>query len=270
MRAVWCEMMEGGSGLIRAELRSTARTREGFGVITLARPDRRNALTPEMLGDIESAVHGLSQARSIAVVGEGSTFCAGFDLTLCKNCPDGGVLRALLGGLSRAILTLRSFPGPVVIGAHGAAIAGGCALLGGADLVVSEPEAKIGYPVVSLGISPAVSAPFLAAAVGPGSARERLLEPVLMNGREAMRIGLVHEIVDKERVALRTISLAEDLASKPTSGIQTTKTWLNELDDAERWAPKARDVSLSLTGGQEERQLLPRVWARETKPTGAE
>ena len=74
-------------------------------VITLARAEKRNALTPEILGSLVSAVQQVAatEAGAILLTGEGQAFCAGFDLSLCKDHPDGSVLRALLTGLADAI-----------------------------------------------------------------------------------------------------------------------------------------------------------------------
>src|SRR5690606_29099547 len=116
----------------------------------------------------------LGRARTLLLCGEGRVFCAGFDLDACRGEGGDDALRRLLRGLSAAIAGLRAQERPVVVAAHGAAIAGGCALLGSADVVVADAGAKLGYPVARLGISPAVSAPFLAPAVGAGAGRRLL------------------------------------------------------------------------------------------------
>lgn len=235
---------------------------QGVAIITIDRPDQRNALTPEMLTDLHSAVVESNDASAILVRGEGKVFCAGFDLTLCKDDPHGSVMRSLLEGLSNSIVAMRNATPPVVLAAHGAAIAGGCALLGGADVVVTDPDAKLGYPVLLLGVSPAVSAPFLRLGVGDGAARRTMLDPTLISGRRAHEIGLANELADDPRdEALR---IARDLASKPRSGLDETKRWLNELDGVlGSGSPKlALDASTVLTGGQEEQQLLERFWSR--------
>src|SRR5690606_31084299 len=97
-------------------------------------------------------VSGDANVRALLLRGEGPVFCAGFDLDACRHDPL--AMRALLTGLSATILALRTCPCPVVIAAQGAAIAGGCALLGGADFVVTDAQARFGYPVTLLGISP--------------------------------------------------------------------------------------------------------------------
>lgn len=226
--------------------------------IVLARPDKRNALTPDMLGALRAgAAEAAGTAGALVLCGEGAVFCAGFDLVMCRDAPDGSVMRALLAGLSEVIEVLRALPVPVVVAAHGAAIAGGCALLGGADVVVADRAAKIGYPVVRIGVSPAVSAPFLRLAVGNGRCRVRQLDPGLVSGVEAARLGLVHELVDQpEGVGLRAAEIARALADKPAHAYAATKAWLNEVDGLGASPARALNVSLALAGSTEEQRLL--------------
>jgi enoyl-CoA hydratase/carnithine racemase len=226
--------------------------------ITLDRPAQRNALTPGMLGELRAAIGAVGPtARCLVLAGEGKVFCAGFDLDLCRASPDGEVMRALLTGLSRAVTALRALPIPVVAAAQGAAIAGGCALLGGADIIIADRGAKFGYPVVRLGISPAVSAPTISGLIGRGRARERMLDTALIDGVEARRIGLVHELVDEAGdVGGRARVIAEELAAKPPGAMSVTRSWLREIEGLGPWPDRALAASLALTGSEEERVRL--------------
>lgn len=236
-------------------------------VIRLDRASKRNALTPAMLADLAGAVDRAMSARAIVLSGVGDVFCAGFDLTLCKT--DDGALARMLRGLSRAVTALRSAPCPVIVSAHGAAIAGGCALVCAADFAITDSHARLGYPVVRLGISPAVNAPFVAAAVGHGPCRTRTLDSGLIDGREAARIGLVSECLDDAPACEpRAVALAQQLAAKPRHALAYTKRWLGELDgtlDADR-VEAALAVSLGLVGGEEEKDRLAALWARSSEP----
>lgn len=234
--------------------------------IVIDRPEKRNALTADMLDAIAAmAAEFASDAsiRAIVLRGEGSTFCSGFDLSRCLEDP--GALPAMLRALSLTIRALRRVEKPVVIAVHGAAVAGGCALLGGADLVVSHPDAKLGYPVLRLGISPAVNAPTLVNAVGLRATRERMLDPVLISGAEAQRIGLVDRLVDlAEDVVPRAQIEAVKLGDKPPQALAATKRWLNELDGSTADEPfeRALATSLAIAGNAEERALLAAYLAR--------
>jgi enoyl-CoA hydratase/carnithine racemase len=170
-------------------------------------------------------------------------------------------MRSLLTGLHECIGALRSLDIPVVIAAHGAAIAGGCALLGGGDVIFTNADAKLGYPVARLGVSPAVSAPFLCNLTGAGVARARELENGLIDGRAALACGLAHECLDKpESVLDRALEAARKLASKPSHAMVATKRWLAEIAPI-RLASEGLQTSLGRVGSQEERRLLPLAWS---------
>lgn len=235
----------------------------GVAHLVLDRPDKRNALTPEMLASLISGVTQIeaTPARVLLLRGEGSVFCAGFDLTLCRDHPDGAMMRSLLSGLSEAIRSLRSQRRPVVIAAHGAAVAGGCALLGAGDVVITNDQARLGYPVVRLGVSPAVSAPFLRLRTAGGAARERLLDPSVITGKEAQRIGLVsRSVATPAEVHESALAEARALAEKPPTAMAATRRLIEEIEDVRETGWRALAVSLSLTGKDEERRLLPSVW----------
>lgn len=255
--------------MIRVERHGAERGQfAGLGEIVIDRPEKRNALTPDMMRTIASHAQALEadeNVRAIVLRGEGSVFCAGFDLSLCRE--DHSAMAELLKELSAVIKILRRCSKPVVIAAHGAAIAGGCALLGGADMVITNRDAKLGYPVVRLGISPAVNAPTLRRAIGDRPMRRRLLDPALFDGNEARRIGLAALCVDTpEDVTPRAQIEAMKLGAKPPAAFAVTKAWINEvdgsMDDAEM--DRALGASLALVGGEEERMLLSQMWARES------
>ena len=231
-------------------------------IITLDRAEKRNAMLPEMLDALHAAIRASGDARSVVLLGAGKTFCAGFDLKACAADPSGGTMRALLTGLSSCVRAMRECPAPVVLGVHGAAVAGGCALLGGADLVVANRDAKLGYPVVKIGVSPAVSSPFMLASLRPGVVRSRLLDTELVDGERALELGLVHDLVETvEDVHGRAMDLAGELAGKVGNGARKTKQWLNTVCDVPGGvAQRGLDASLSLTGGDEERERLAALW----------
>lgn len=251
-------------------------TGEDAGVRTIVfdRPDKRNALTPAMLGSLTEAVRAVTagkgddaRVRCLLLRGEGKAFCAGFDLDLCRDDgPEQRVMQSFLTELSAAVSAMRACPRPVVIACQGAAVAGGCALLGGADVVVADRGARLGYPVVLLGISPAVSGPFLVDCVGPGPARRRLMDPELFDGAEGARIGLVHELVEsREDVAGRAHSIARGLAGKSVHAMKSTKGWAMECAGEKKMAGKAArglDASLSLVTGDEAIARLAGVWKK--------
>jgi len=244
---------------------------DGVVVRTLDRPDKRNARTPGMLAELAAnAKEAGERARAVVVAGAGDVFCSGFDLTMCREDPP--ALAAMLAGLFEAVMELRSGRAPVVIAAQGAAIAGGCALLGGADFVISNIGATFGYPVARLGISPAVTAPFLAACIGEAAARTLLLEGSLIDGPAALSMGLLSECVaTPDLVMPRAVQLAHALAAKPPGGVAATRRWLGELDGTTDRARMRRglEASLALVGGAEQNERLAAMWKREDAKRGA-
>ncbi|RMH30405.1 MAG: enoyl-CoA hydratase/isomerase family protein [Planctomycetota bacterium] len=232
--------------------------------VTLARPEKRNALTPDMLESLAGVFDRMpDNIRAVVLSGDGPAFCAGFDLKICAADATGETMRCLLTGLSRTVRAMRAIGAPVVLAAHGAAVAGGCALLGGADIVVAERETRLGYPVVKIGVSPAVSAPFLTAMIPDGPARARLLDPELITADHALRIGLVHELADGPGATReRANDIARHLATKPGMGVAATKALLNDLARPRTdHADDALRASLALTGMDEERDRLTALWS---------
>ncbi|MCC5822490.1 MAG: enoyl-CoA hydratase/isomerase family protein [Phycisphaerales bacterium] len=237
---------------------------DNLAAVTLSRADKRNALTPDMLESLTGVFERMpGDIRAVVVSGDGPAFCAGFDLKMCAADQSGETMRQLLTGLSRAVRAMRAIDQPVVLAAHGAAVAGGCALLGGADIVVAERQTRLGYPVAKIGVSPAVSAPFLSSTIADGPARARLLDPDLICAEDARSIGLVHELADGPGATReRANDIARHLAAKPGIGVAATKALCNHLSRHRTdFAMEALTVSLSLAGSEEERERLAALWS---------
>lgn len=245
-------------------------------VVILSRVAKRNAMTPAMLRELRheidrarcdagptatgvAAREGTSGGvRALVVGGDGAVFSSGFDLKLVNANPS--VLTELIAELAGVIEALITLDVPVIVAAQGAAVAGACAMLSAGDLVLSDPGAVIGYPVVSLGISPAVSGPTLRMRVTDGKARELLLNPVTVDGEHARRTGLVSKLCDwPEDVLPSAVRLAKQLAEKPPHAMAATKAWLREVESLGDWPARGRDTSLSLCGSNEQ---VTRVAAR--------
>lgn len=239
-------------------------THQGVAAVLLARPEKRNAMTPAMLDQLFDHLRlAIDTADALVLSGDGAVFCGGFDLKLCHTNP--GTLTLLLQRLHDIIVLMRSSEKPVLVAAQGAAIAGACALLGGADIAITNRDAALGYPVVPLGISPAISAPFLAQRVTFGQARLRLLDPGLIDGVEASRINLVDICCDiREDVMPRAMRLARQLANKPPHAFANTKQLIREIENTQgaQFAVPALQASLSLTESPEQQSRLAAMWTR--------
>jgi methylglutaconyl-CoA hydratase len=231
--------------------------------VTLQDAKKRNALGVEMFDAIDGALQSLDgQTRCVLLAGEGPVFCAGFDMRACVDNIE--VLEIYILRLSKLIRTLRRVSVPVVVAAHGAAIAGGCAVLTGCDFVVGSKEAKYGYPVHQIGISPAVTIPTLFQKVGEGRARSLSLGGEIIYGSDAYAIGLLSHLEETDTQAIAIASaLAMELSKKPPIALQATKRWLNELDgslDDERFDLPAIQSSSSL--GEETERMLRQLWKK--------
>jgi len=234
--------------------------------IALNDPRKRNALSMAMFDALDGAVSRVrddaGDIRAVLLRGEGKAFCAGFDLAAAVDDPS--LMPSYIRRLSSLNRSIRRLPMPVVAAVRGAAIAGGCAMLSACDFVVAAPDAKLGYPVHRIGISPAVTLPTLMPMIGDGQARALVMSGELIDGREAHRIGLASHLAESpESVDAAARELAASIAAKPPVGVRTTKQWLNELDgslDDARFDPPAED-SAARAGDQEASDLLRKAWS---------
>ncbi len=238
---------------------------ERMTVITLNDPARRNALTVEMLEQLCRILDELATRDDIDVVllqGAGPAFCAGFDLGAIVEAPM--TLQAMITGLGGATRRMRSLPMPIIVAAHGAAIAGGCAMLSAADLSVLGDRTTAGYPVHRLGVSPAVTLPTLMQAIGEGPARTLALDGQLHTGAAAHRLGLGTHLVAEEDVQAEARRLCERIVQHGSTALRATKQWLGTLDgssDESRWSGPIHG-SEPLAGGAEAVERMEAFWAK--------
>lgn len=159
---------------------------------------------------------------------------------------------------------LRALPVPVVAEVQGAALAGGCALLAGCDFVMVAPDARLGYPVHRIGVSPAVTLPALMANAGAGRSREIAMGGALYDGAEAVRVGLAARCAASAlALPAEARSLCEALARKGPHALRATKAWLNDLDGTRSDARFEHTAAASAAAaeGDEFATLLRAFWA---------
>jgi methylglutaconyl-CoA hydratase len=238
---------------------NSAHSTAGIVQISLNRPDARNALNFELIEQLEHAVKTVaanSAARVLVLSGNGKSFCAGMDLRGVLN--DAQKMGLMLHGLARVGLALRKLSIPVIAKVQGAAVGGGCGLVVACDFAFTHEQAKLGYPEVDLGVCPAVVAPFLISKVGAGRARALLLAGGLVDGKEAVRIGLATHLVSVDELDSATTDFAQKLSTGGPNAIATTKRWLHELDGLldESTLSKAADLSATIIAGNEAQERL--------------
>jgi methylglutaconyl-CoA hydratase len=207
--------------------------------ITLNRPDKRNAISAQMIDDLVAALGDADagSARVVIITGAGKAFCAGMDLEGLRAIAGQSPQQHLEDSRRMANMFYRiySFPKPVISVVNGAAIAGGCGIATLADFTLAVPEAKFGYTEVKIGFIPALVSVFLRRQVGERTARDLLLSGRIIDAAEAHRLGLVTEIVPPEKLRERARELAASLlASSPTSILRTKRLLLRKDEDALR------------------------------------
>ncbi len=236
--------------------------------ISLNDPARRNALSLPMFDALDLALERIASDAAVHVVvlrGEGAAFCAGFDLGAAVDEPD--LLPQYIARLSLLNRGLRRVPQVVVAAVHGAAIAGGCAILSACDFIVVAADARLGYPVHAIGISPAVTIPTLRLTIGDGATRALLMSGELIDGVEAHRRGLATDLAPSAEAAhAQAMERARALAQKPPKALRTTKAWLNELDGSLLDAPfdAAAQHSAAASMHDQSRAMLRAFWSPRT------
>jgi methylglutaconyl-CoA hydratase len=201
--------------------------------ITLDRPDKRNAVSFQLVDELMSALDEVEQssAQVLILTGAGKAFCAGMDLD---------ELKSLLGKthdenikdsarMAEMFRRLYDFPKPTIAAVNGAAIAGGTGLATMCDFTLAVPEAKFGYTEVRIGFVPAIVSSLLVWQVGHKIARDLLLSGRIFDAAEAHRYGLVNEVISADRLLIRVRELAVQLLENSPSSVRATKKLINSF-----------------------------------------
>jgi len=204
--------------------------------ITLNRPDRRNAMTPEMQMELIFALEDAasSDCRVLVLAGAGVAFCAGLDLSALQAMGDKSAAehRADAERIARLLLTLFELPIPTIAAVEGAAIAGGAGLAIICDFTLATPAAKFGFTEVRIGFVPALVSAFLALQIADKKSRDLLLTGRLFDAEEAYRLGLVNEIVASEELTQHVRALADVLIANSPQSLKATKQLMAEQNRA--------------------------------------
>jgi methylglutaconyl-CoA hydratase len=214
--------------------------------ITLNRPERRNAMSPEMQTELMAAMEEATTdaCRVLILAGAGGAFCAGLDLLSLQDAMGkrAGEHRGDAERVARLFRTLYELPMPTIAAVHGAAIGGGSGLATICDFTLATPAAKFGYTEARIGFVPALVSAFLAMQVGDKRGRDLLLTARIFDAAEALRLGLVTEIVESEILAERVQQLAQTLIANSPQALAATKRLLAAQNKA--WLDAAIEASL--------------------------
>jgi len=197
-------------------------------MITLSRPEKRNAITAEMIAELLSAFSEVeaNPARVLILTGAGKAFCSGMDLEALRALASQSPAEQREDADRIATLCLRiwSFTKPTIAAVNGPAIAGGCGIATLCDFTLAVPEAKFGYPEVRIGFLPAVVSVFLTRQIGEKRSRDLLLSGRTFDAAEAHRLGLVTRVVPAKELMIAVQILAADLlGGSPVSHRMTKK-----------------------------------------------
>ncbi|HZX75423.1 MAG TPA: enoyl-CoA hydratase/isomerase family protein [Cyclobacteriaceae bacterium] len=210
-----------------------------IGFVTLNRPEKRNALSKELVADLMVALSKAehdSDAKVIVLKANGDAFCAGADLAYLQqlqkfsheeNLKDSNQLKELF----LKIYTLRKV---VIAQVQGHALAGGCGLANVCDFVFAVPEAKFGYTEVKIGFVPALVSVFLIRKIGEQKAKQLLLTGDLISGQETIRMGLVNYLVEKNELETSVITFAQRMIKNNSAqSLELTKKLITDVQSME-------------------------------------
>jgi len=208
----------------------------GIVTVALTVPEKSNAISAQMIGDLLGALDQAEQssARVVILTGAGKAFCAGMDLDELQNVAKQALPKNLEDArrITKLFSRLYGFPKPLIAAVNGPAIAGGCGIATLTDFTISVPEAKFGYTEVKLGFIPAIVAVFLRRRLGDKQVRDLLLSGRIIDASEAYRIGLISEIVPSEALMTRAREIAAVLLDASPTALRETKKLLLSFDRA--------------------------------------
>jgi methylglutaconyl-CoA hydratase len=235
----------------------------GVQTILLNRPEKRNALTPQLISDLTQALEAAGADRHCHVViltGAGSAFCAGLDLEHLRAMSQAPThdprfledCQSDAENIADLLRTVYCLPKPTIAAVNGPAVAGGMGIATLCDFTLAVPEAKFGYTEVRIGFVPAIVSAFLRAQIGDKRSRDLLLTGRLIDAAEALSLGLVTRIVPEPELIHEARELAHRLLRNSPAAMEATKRLLNKFSD--RHLP-----------GEVEAAILSNVQARATE-----
>ena len=208
---------------------------QGVGRVTLARPEKKNALDRQMADEIVQGLESLAadpETRVVVIDADGDDFCAGADLEALESLLDAGREAQLddARALGRVFNTIRQVPVPVVAAVRGRALAGGAGLASACDIVLAHPQATFGYPEVRIGFVPAMVMTILRRIVPQRHAFDLAMTGRTLSAAEAERIGLVSRVLAAEAFDAGVAAICETIVKSPPEAVRRTKRLFYELE----------------------------------------
>jgi methylglutaconyl-CoA hydratase len=242
-------------------------------ILTLNRPDRRNAISRALVADLTAAIRQAQNepaARAVVLTGAGTSFCAGMDLaelseSIQKTTDADNIWKDALN-LATLYDLIYTLPKPTIAAVNGPAVAGGAGFVTICDLALAAPEAKFGYPEVHRGLVAAMVMPHLLRHVGERTARYLLLTGELIDAAEAHRAGLINAVVPAGELFDRALTLARSLAEGGPNALTQTKELLHQFSRQAVSIQDAAQASAAPRLTEECRQGLEAFFAKKPAP----
>lgn len=215
---------------------------EGVTILTLNRPDKRNALSIELMAQLSEAVMEIQSTpgqRVIVIKGAGAVFSSGLDLV---EASDAELAYKSAELVQRLLNSIAGTPLVTIAAVHGAAIAGGAGLMSACDFVLAAEGVQIGYPEVRRGLVAGLVLTFLQRQLKERHVRELLLLGRLIDAHRAQEIGLVNQVVEEEFMMQEVMMIANSIHKGAPSAIAHSKHLLNHLG----FSPIEQDMQRAL------------------------
>jgi methylglutaconyl-CoA hydratase len=245
-------------------------------IVTLNRPDRRNALSRDLIAALTDTFQRVREdpaARGVILTGAGSVFCAGMDLAELAesmDLPDTPAAESTIWDDALRLATLLdliyTLSKPTIAAVNGAAVAGGAGLVTVCDLALAVPEARLGYPEVRRGLVAAMVMPHLLRHVGERTARYLLLSGELIDAGEAYRTGLINAVVPAPELMERGHAWCRSLAEGGPNALASTKALLQRFSRQALSVEEAAQASAAPRLTDECRQGLRAFFAKQPTP----
>lgn len=215
--------------------------------ITLNRPNVRNAFDPEMIEEITQAFKNITtQIRIVIFRGAGDVFCAGADLEWMKSMVSYTLEENKSDSLKlyEMFKSMQECHSPIITVVQGAAMGGALGLMAVSDIVISEDTTKFCFSEVKLGLAPAVISSFVLKKVSLGMVMPWMTTGKVFGPNEALRFGLVHQVVFKDGVEEALAAWITTLTEAAPQAVNETKALLNQINNLDEEKRKEKTISL--------------------------
>jgi methylglutaconyl-CoA hydratase len=249
---------------------------DGVGWLRLNRPRTHNAFDEILIAELTAALRRLASdagVRAVVLSGAGRSFCAGADLNWMRRMGEAGEAENVEDALRLAELLdrLDRLPKPTLALVNGPAYGGGVGLVACCDVAIAANEAVFAMPEVRLGLIPAVISPHVLAAIGARQARRYFVTGESFSAQEALRIGLVHEVVEAEALERRGRRILAAIAGNGPRAMAEVKVLIRDVAgrpmDAELRRDTARRIAAA-RGSEEGRSRIAAFLAKRRPPAG--